>query len=322
MFRKITNRSLLIIFTVLAALVVFIFIYDRQKGDRTFKSELFIVDSAAVTSITIYPKGNGTDVLKLIKSGGKGWEISHMNKRYPADSGIMQRILQVLAHVLPERVAGTDRSNWKDYEITDSLGTRVVVEQGQKVAADFRVGKISFSQDRSPQNYGGRQNMSAKSHIRVAGDERVYVVDGFLSMMFADNPSQYRSRVIFRLDKSLVTKLTFIYPGDSSFVLSRSGSKWSVNNAPADSAETEKYLNSVATTMGNEFAGENDLIPVFNYTLKVEGNNMSPVEVHGAINPGMKKYYVKSDYNSSATFGSSAPNLFNQIFPSGKRFTP
>ena len=82
MFRKINNKLLLAIFTTLTILAVIVYIYDQKKGERTFKSELCSVDSAAVTSITIYPKGKGTDFLKLSKEG-KGWVVLSQKKRYP-----------------------------------------------------------------------------------------------------------------------------------------------------------------------------------------------------------------------------------------------
>jgi hypothetical protein len=319
MFRKLNNKTLLIIFAVLALLAVIVMIYDNHKGERTFKSELFKVDSAAVTSITIYPKGKGGEMLKLSKAGN-GWEIVSGKKRFPADSGVVRNILQSLAHVAPERVAGTDQSVWKTFEITDSASARVVVEQGNKITADFRTGKLSFSQDRNGQYNGGNRNMSVKSHIRVAGDDRVYVVDGWLSVMFSDNPSQYRNRVVFKMDKKLVTKLTFVYPGDSSFVLARNDSKWTVNNLPADSATTDRFLNSIVNTSSSEFADDGAIFPVYRYTLKIEGSNMTPIEVNGAFDAGSKKYYVRSNVNHSAIFGSSTPNLFNQVFPPIKKF--
>ena len=319
MFRKITNKSLLIIFAILAIVVVIVLVYDQHKGERSFKNELFKVDSSAVTSVTIYSKGSGKDFVKLAKSG-KEWEVLNQGKRYPADSGSIKNMLQSLAHITAERVAGTEKSDWKTFEITDSLSTRVVVEEGKIVSADFRVGKISFSQDRSMQGYGGQRNMQVKSHIRVPDDERIYVVDGFLSMLFTATPDHYRNRTLLKLDKSRLTKLTFTYPGDSSFVLSRNGSKWVVDGLPADSAATEKYLNSIVNAMGNEFADQDIMIPDFRYTLKIEGNNMSQVEISGAVVEGAKRYYLKSSVNPSSLFGSSSPGLFNQIFAGKRKF--
>ncbi len=319
MFRKINTRTLLVIFLLLALLAVIVVIYDNRHGERTFKKELFTVDSSAVTAITLYPKDKKGESLKLGKAGN-GWEIVTKGKRVPADSAIIRNILHTLAHLNPERVAGTDNSCWKTFEITDSASTRVVVEQGGKVTADFRIGKLSFSQDRDMQGYGGRGNMSVKSHVRVAGDDRVYVIDGFLSMMFPGDPSQYRNRLLFKIDKNLLTKFTFTYPGDSSFVLSRSGTGWSVNGQAADSAATVKYLNSIVNTMGSEFADEGTIFPVYRYTLKIEGNNMTPVEVNGAFDESAKKYYLRSNVNRQAIFGSSAPNLFSQVFASKNSF--
>jgi hypothetical protein len=40
----------------------------------------------------------------------------------------------------------------------------------------------------------GRTQYPIKSHIRVEGNDRVYVVDGFLSMLFSTNPDQYKKR--------------------------------------------------------------------------------------------------------------------------------
>ena len=318
MFRKINNKTLLILFAILAIVAVAVYFYDRQKGERTFKNELFKVDSAAVTSITIYSKGKNGEFLKLNKTGS-GWEIQAQKKKYQADSAIIPSILQALAHITAERVAGTDQTSWKEYEITDSLSTHVVVEQGKEITADFRTGKVSFSQNRTRQN-SGNYGIEAKSHIRVAGDDRIYVVDGFLSMMFANDPSRYRNRMVVKLDKKNLTKLSFIYPGDSSFMLLKEGSKWFLNNQPADSALTEQWLNSLSFLTNGNFADEEVPPFTFPFNLRIEGNNMNMIDVKGAKDTVAKKYFVKSSANSSAVFGGASPGLFNQVFPGKNKF--
>lgn len=317
--KTIKNKTLLILFLILAVIAVIMFFYDRNKGERSFKSELIKVDSSNVTAISVYPKGKMTTPLRLEKSG-KNWEIKTGKNTYPADSLVMQRIIGALCHVKPERVSGTGKSSWKELQITDSSGTHVVVEQAGTVVANLWIGKISISQDNNRPGYGRNQNISIKSNVRVDGDDRVYIVDGFLSMMFSDQPSMYRNRTVFRFDKNSISKLTFVYPGDSSFMLVKDGTIWMVNNQPADSAKTENYLNSIRSTVNSEFADEGTKPFVFPYTLKIEGANMSAIEVQGAINPDPKKYFVKSTLNPSAIFGSSNPNLFNQVFPGRDKF--
>ena len=318
MFRKINNKTLLIIFAILAIVAVIVYFYDQKRGERTFKDELFKVDSSAVTSITIYSKGKENEFLKLNKTGN-GWEIESKGKKYPADTSVIQNILHSLAKIIPERVAGTDRTSWKEYEITDSLSTHVIVEQGKEITADFRTGKSSFSQNRNRQNYGN-YGMEVKSHIRVDGDDRIYVVDGFLSMMFADDPSRYRNRMVVKLDKKNLTKLSFIYPGDSSFMLLRKGSGWFLNDQPADSALTEQWLNSLSFLTNGDFADGEAQPFTFPFNLRIEGNNMNVIDVNGAKDTVAKKYFVKSSANSSAIFGGTSPGLFNQVFPGKNKF--
>jgi len=319
MFRKMNTKLLIVLFAVLIVIVGSVLIYDHNKGDRTFKSDLFTVDSAKVTTINIYPKGRNKSMIQLVKTG-KNWDIKSNNKNFPADTNVIQNLLKTLSHVKAERVSGTDQSSWKELEITDSSSARVVVEQDKQVTADFRVGKISFTQNNNMAEYGGNRNISIKSHIRVAGDDRVYVVNGYISGMFGDQPSMYRNRSVFRINKSLLTKLTFIYPGDSSFVLAKTGNKWQINDQPADSAAVETWLNSVANTSDSEFADDASPFPVFTHILKVEGSSMPELEVKGLFDPSLKKYMVRSSYNRDATFGSGNPRLFNQVFASKTKF--
>ena len=318
MFRKISNKTLLIIFAILVIIAIAVYLYDSHKGERTFKSELFRVDSASVTAITIYKKGAGKDFIKLVKAGN-AWDIQVGNKHYPADTSMLKNMLHALTKITPERVAGSDKESWKEFEMTDSLSTRVVVEQGSNVVADFRVGRLSFSQGRNRQSNNG-YGMEVKSHIRVPGDDDVYVVDGFLSSMFNDNPARYRYRQVVRFDKKDVTKMSFVYPGDSSFNLVRDGNKWLLNGQPPDSALTERWLTTVSTMSNAEFA-DNDNLP-FNmpYSLRIEGNNMRAIDVKGAMDPAAKKYYVTSSENTSAVFGGSSSYLFNQVFPGKQKF--
>lgn len=319
--KTIKNKTLLILFLILAIIAAIIFLFDRNKGERSFKSELFKVDSANVSTITIFPKGKKNTPLQLVKTG-KNWEIKSNNKTYPADTTVIQRIVSAICQVKPERVAGTGKSSWKELGITDSLGIHVVVGEAGKDVADMWIGKISITQGNNPQSYGRNQNMIIKSHVRVTGDDRVYVVDGFLSMMFSDQPSMYRNRSVCRFDKNMASKLTFVYPGDSSFMLTKTGNHWLLNDQPVDSAKTANYLNSVANAVNSEFAEEGTQPFAFPYSLKIEGNDMTAINLQGAINPDPKKYFVKSTFNPSAVFGSANPGLFNQVFPGKDKFFP
>jgi len=317
--KKIHNKFLLIAFLVLAVFAVIIYVIDKRKGERNFRSELFKIDSSAVTAITIYPKGKPNDTVDLVKTG-KNWEVKVKNRSYPADTMTIQRILQALVEVKAGRVASAGKEGWKQLDITDSASARVVIHQGRDITADFRLGKISFTRTRMP-DYGRNQNIDVKSHIRVSGDDRVYVVDGFLSMMFSDQPSAYRNRTLVRFNKTDLARLTFLYPGDSSFRLIKQGTRWLVNDRPADSAKVETWLNSLANCNGSDFAGDSAEQVNFPYTCRIEGNNMTPIVISGIYEKTVNSYMITSTLNPTAFFSSRPPNLFHLVFPSKNRFT-
>jgi len=316
--KNIKNSTLLIIFGILALLAVVFYFYDSKKGERSFRSELFTIDSSKVSRITINPKTRNKAVL-VLSGSGKDWKIAAGNKSYPADTNVVFQIISSLVSAKPERVSGTDRSSWKEYEVTDTSSVRVIVEQGNDVAADFRVGKMSYNM--GSRGYGGRQGMSVKSNIRVAGDDKVYVVNGFLSMLFGEEVSAYRNRILCRFNRTQVSKLTFSCPGDSSFILQKQDNKWMLMDKPADSASVVNYLGSLASLFNGEFADEKDIPVTYPFTLKIEGTNFPAIELQGYANADNKHYFVKSNMNP-AVFGGASPSLFRQVFPGKGKFEP
>ena len=166
--------------------------------------------------------------------------------------------------------------------------------------------------------YNRNRNGDVKSHIRVADDDRVYVVDGFLSMMFGDQPSIYRNKSLFSFNEDLLTKLTFTYPGDSSFTLTKTMGKWMLDEKPADSIETSRFLYAIKASQNSEFDDSLAQFPEAAYKLRIEGNNMPTIEVSGSVIG--KKYFVKSSANASAIFGSKNAYLFNSLFKSRNNF--
>jgi len=316
--KNIKNSTLLVIFGVLALLAVIFYLYDSKKGERSFRSELFTIDSVKVSKFTIYPK-TGKKLPLVLAGSGKNWTITSGNKTYPADTSVVYQVISSLISAKPERVAGTDKASWKEFELTDSSSARIVVEQGKDVVADFRVGKLSYSM--GARGYNGRQGMVIKSHIRVAGDDRVYVVDGFISMLFGDEASAYRNRILCRFNRAQVNKLTFTCPGDSSFILLKQDNKWMMGDKPADSAAVVNYIGSLANLFNGEFADEKDIPLTFPFTLKIEGSNFTALELQGSASEEAKRYFVKSSMNP-AVFGGVTPTLFRQVFPGKGKFEP
>lgn len=320
MSKKLNIKILISLFVGLAVIVAAVWIYDSRKGDRSFRKELFEIEPGSVTAISIYPSGATTKEIRLEKEGD-AWKVISGEKRYPADTAYVSRIIQSFMQAKPERVAGIDKSSWGDFMVTDTTGTRVVIEEDEDVAADLRVGRISFPQSQQNQMYGRNQNPDIKSHVRVAGDDKVYLVDGFLSMLFQNNPSAYRKKVICRFDENQPVRFTFTYQGDSSFVLAKTSTGWMVDELPADSLEVISFLRSVAKSSGNDFAPDEVIYGLsFTDRVKIEGDNMEVIEIEGINADTSNLFYVRSSANPEALFKFTNPTLYHRIFAEKSKF--
>lgn len=179
MFKKLNTKSLLAVFGVLLVVVVISQLFKSKQGDRNFESQLFTIDTAKVSSITIVPKGS-TDEVKIIKSHNT-WSLQSKGGTYKAQQGIPKAMLGELLSLRTEQIVGTEKAEWNNFELSDTSSTWVRVEEGKKVVADFRIGKFSF-----------RQPSTMISYIRLANDEKVYAVNGFLAMTYNRNLNDLR----------------------------------------------------------------------------------------------------------------------------------
>ncbi|MDX9880441.1 MAG: DUF4340 domain-containing protein [Prolixibacteraceae bacterium] len=299
MFRKINQKTILILFVVLLVLVVGINLINRQKNERTFKDYLVEVNADDITAILLYPKSMNGQEIKLEKEEGS-WKVSEEEKKYPADKNTVSTLISELNRIKPESVATTSRPRWAHYEVTDSLATRVVLKSKGKKVAEVLIGKMSFPQ---PQK--------ATSYVRVAGDEVVYGIDGYLPMTFNRDMNSFRDKTVADVKKSGLTRLTFTNPNDGTFILEKGDKSWMIGPAPADSAAVAGFLSGLQNLKHAVFTDE---APVGEplYKLKIEGNNMAEaIELAGyaALND---KLTVTSSLNKGSYFDGE--NLKEKIF--------
>ncbi len=184
MFNKIHIRTLGGVFVILLAIVLIITIHDSKKGEKTYRSDLATIDTANVTSITFFPKTEkkGIKFSKLKKT----WTISANKQSFPADKNIINGMLNSVAVIKAERVAATDKSLWQNFDITDSAGTRVIIEVKNKKAIEFVLGKFSYKQV--------GQGFSMSSYIRLKDDPNVYSVQGQMNMYFNRDVNSYKEK--------------------------------------------------------------------------------------------------------------------------------
>jgi hypothetical protein len=310
MSKKSSNRKLLYILGILVVILLFTFL-KKIPGERaTLKSTLIELDTASIGKIRIYPKAENGAEIDFTKDSS-GWIIKKGGVTARAREGVVASALNELIGLKPERLASNDKSKWKEYELTDSLATRVrVSDKKDKTLAEVLVGKISFNQG---QNMYGQGDFKGTSYVRLPDDKDVYAIDGFLSFTFNRKFNDWRENKILELNKNEIKKITYSYPADSSYDLTLKDSTWFAGDVKTDSLNTANYLNSLGRLSGQDF--KDGFVPAGEplYKAVFEGKNANfTVKCFKGESPD--DFIINSSLNPDLFFSSKRGGLFGEIF--------
>jgi hypothetical protein len=309
MFKKLNTTRLLIILAVLAGVVLFNKLYQSKKEESTFRSVFVSIDTSAVTSIFIYPQAEKGKEIKIIKNGSH-WDLSNDKIKTIADSQAVRGLLIPFAEMTSLSLSGQDKSSWKDLQVDDSSGTRISFVTPEK-RYDLIVGKFGYNQ----------QTRSGTTNIRHADEEEVYTVEGFLSFSVNQPFNSWRNKTFIKGNKDNWTSLTFNYPGDSSFVLSKAGSTWTINGEPADSTKTAQYLNGLASLQATGFADGYTPSSTPMFTLSISSTTqVTPITVEAYPADSTQKFILHSSLNPEAYFSEPESHLMEKVFAGKSTF--
>ena len=295
------NKVLFLILAVLLGAFLLSKVLDSGKRTKSFNSELIAVDTAKITSITLHPKADNHAEVRLEKSDN-AWSVKRGSESYIADQAAISALLPSLAETKVKRLVARSSDKWEEYEVTDSLGTRVQVNAGTKSLADFVVGKFNFQQH--PQ--------SMTSFVRKSKEDDVYSVDGFLSMAYNRGLDAWRDKSFVNVEPENITRLEMTTP-DGTTTYEKTLNTWSANGTALDSLKISNYLNGFKSMKISTFDKLfEDGAPT--HQLTISGNNMSPIEVICFEGKEEGTYILNSSQYGSNWAGSDAEGLFKQTF--------
>jgi len=300
MFNRANPKILGIVFVVLLGLVLITKLGGGQRGERSFKSELISFSAEDINNISITPANS--DGYSLVKEEGS-WNVVKGEQSYPASENQVQRVIDQVAGLKVNQVVATSPDDWDQYEVTDSLATKVNVKAGNE-STGLRVGKLNFD----------RRTRSATSYVRQTGDDNVYGVNGFLKMSLGRGADAYRKKTIVSLEnKSGVNQISFDYPADSSFAMKRNNNQWMVEGQAIDSASAAEYLNTIQNLNGSSFADLQNP-DMSNPTYKATISGEEKVEVEAKKIGG--EWVVHSSQNQASYFSDSQGTIREKLFVS------
>ncbi len=278
------------------------------------KSKLIDIDTLEINKIILYPKDNKGIPVEFNKKDNK-WTVRQGDIISDVQKGAVKSMIGEAANIKPQSLVTKDKSKWNDYELTDSLGTRVkFLSKKGKILADIMIGKVNFKQVNNPNGGYGGNNITGTSFVRLYDGNAIYSSDGFLQFSFNRKFEDWRDKTFIKSDKNSITSIRFIYPADSSFSLNKEELVWHVNGKAADSVNVANYISSLGFLEGENFRNnfKPDLSPV--YQIVVGGNNLSDFTIKCYKDEGTNEYVLNSSLNPEVYFTSAKNGLFDKLF--------
>jgi|GEM_PF-771154 len=300
---KFNNKILGLIFIGLVALYFGHKILNKPKV-RSFKDILVMVDTSAVDKIVFYPKGD-TPKITLTKNGNS-WTADDGETKITATSNSVNTILGPSTEIKTLQLISKNETKWAEYEVDDNSGKKVELYNGSQLLSAFYVGRFNFNQN----------TRSAKTYMRLANENDIYVVDGFLSMSYEKQFDDFRNKkLINNLDVNDVLKIKVQTDSENLSFEKDINGYWvdSANNA-LDSLKMSNTVRTLINLRGNEVI--NDYQPNQNDRL-VQLTMVSDSKVEQSISIykyGETDFACNSTSNKNVFFKSDKNGLYKTAY--------
>jgi hypothetical protein len=312
MFKKFNVKTLSVVFVVLLIFVILSLVFNKSNRSSGFKAELVNVDTSKITSISIASPGDKENV--DLKKTEQGWKVSIADKWYNANTSQIESLIDQYINLRATRVAAKDKGRWTEFHVNDSLGTRVRVFEGDKITSDIYLGKFSFRQMPNASPYM-RQQPQMFTFVRLADEKEVYSTEGMLGMSFNRPASDFRDKKIVAVDKSKVNNITVNTP-QGNFTITQENGSWLLDGLVPDSLSITKYISGLSHLNGANFVDASTLnTSNAAYSLTIQGNGMSPVEVNAFVADSTNGYAIESSLNKGSFFSGNKADVFEKLFP-------
>ena len=173
MSKKFDNRKLLIILSGLLVVLLLTVIIKMPRERSTLKSTLVELDTASVGEIVITPKSKSSESFRFSRDKTR-WNIIMGEIVAKPTRGAVKNIMSEILSIKPKSLAAVGESRWKEYELTDSLATKVTIRnsKGKELAGLF-IGKFSYRQAGNPYGGYGGNNIEGTTYVRLDGEKEI-----------------------------------------------------------------------------------------------------------------------------------------------------
>jgi hypothetical protein len=311
---------LLYLLAGLVIILILTIVVKIPKEKATFKSNIADFDTAAVTRIILNNRISKGNVIEFNRSNNK-WTVQQGNIISATEKGAVENIFHEVLNIKPQSLAAINKSQWNEFDLTDSLATRVkFMNKKGTILTDIMIGKLDLKPpDKPVAGYSGN-NVQITSYVRLYNGKEVYAVDGLIPFSFSIKFEDWRDKTFIHSKMNDISKIRFIFPADSSYNLNRKDSVWYVGNLKADSISVANYLSSLILLNGQEFKDGYKPAADPVYQMLVEGNDFLNYSIKCYEGENAEEYILNSSLNPDVYFVSKKSGIFDQLFMSQNHF--
>ncbi len=266
-----TLGVLFIIFLVAAGFVRF---SGSTSSTQALTSRIITIDTAKVNKVVIQTPDKKP--VMLIKKDDK-WSVRQgKGESYPANRSAIESSINRFTDLKPNAIVTRDPKKFTRYQV-DSTGIKVAFMNNDTKLAGIVLGRFQM---------GGRRNM--ESYVRPAGQNIVFLVDGFLRRSFNGNLSSWRDKKIWNIPRAHVTQIDMIYPADSSYTIVGKNGDWFYGTDTLKVGLVGSILDHVARLQVDDFDTAVTPAELSSplYSIRLHLKNGETREVH--LTPGTK----------------------------------
>lgn len=307
MFSKLNTKTLLVLIVLMGAVVLYTFL-DENKGERTFRNEFVSVDTSSVSTILLYPKAGGGQEIKFAKANGE-WKISNGKITTGIDQQTISGLLGSFVSLKSQSLASNNPAQWDSLMVGDTSATHIKFISSSKTW-DILVGKFAYN----------NQTRSGSTCVRMSGEKEVYTVEGYLTFTVNQPFNSWRNRFITKDGQEKWNKISFMYPADSGFVMTRDSLGWKIDGQRCDSAAAASFIQSAAFISSSDFLDDfkqGALQPKI--TVAIESENGDRITVQ-AFPFEENNLAIHSSLNPEAFFDDAKSGVSGKLFRSRQYF--
>jgi len=227
-------------------------------------------------------------------------------------------MLSMLERIKAKRIASKSKDKWKDFEVEEDAGNRLMVYAGDKLLTDLYVGRFQFNQQAQQMPQMQQQAPSGTSYLRLGGADNVYALDGFLSMSLGQGFNSFRNKSLVKLDKAQISGFS-INSEKGNYSCTKVGNVWQTGDGEKlDSTKVANYVNVLAAVNGGDFVdavnkAELTSLPLQSVTIQTS-EKPNPVVLNCYFKEGEAKPYIIQSSENDAYFSSDDKGIPARVF--------